>query len=106
MFLYAKKYIRKLAPSISGAGANADNGRASVGQFEAANVAKKCLLAAVKANTRAAHLWSNLANAYFSMGEHRIASKCLEKEELATRELSRRELVADKLGALLGKQVF
>ncbi|KAL3537412.1 hypothetical protein ACH5RR_000778 [Cinchona calisaya] len=50
-----------------------------LGQFEAANVAKKCLLAAVKADTRAAHLWSNLANAYFSMGDHRNASKFLEK---------------------------
>ncbi|KAL3535235.1 hypothetical protein ACH5RR_003696 [Cinchona calisaya] len=79
MFLYAKKYIKKIDLSISGAGANANDGGASVGQFEAANVAKKCLLAAVKADTTAAHLWSNLANAYFSMGDYRNVSKCLEK---------------------------
>ncbi|KAL3501949.1 hypothetical protein ACH5RR_036398 [Cinchona calisaya] len=79
MFLYAKKCIRKLDPSISGTEANVDDGGASAGQFEAANITKECLLAAVKADTRATHLWSNLANAYFSMDDHRNASKCLEK---------------------------
>lgn len=48
-------------------------------QVDAADVAKECLLAAVKADPKVAHLWSNLANAYFLMGDYRNACKCLEK---------------------------
>ncbi|KAL0441149.1 UNVERIFIED_CONTAM: hypothetical protein Sradi_0053800 [Sesamum radiatum] len=45
----------------------------------AVDVAKECLLAAVKADPRAAHIWTNLANAYYLIGDHRTSGKCLEK---------------------------
>lgn len=45
----------------------------------AVNVAKECLLAAAKADPRAAHVWVNLANAYYLVGDHRTSGKCLEK---------------------------
>ncbi|KAL8123378.1 uncharacterized protein LOC141717625 isoform X2 [Apium graveolens] len=60
------------------AGASADNG-ASRDQVTAVNVAKECLLAAVKADPKAAHIWTNLANAYYITGDYRSSSKCLEK---------------------------
>ena len=60
-----------------GAGANAGE-YASVDQVTA-NVAKECLLASLKVDPRAAHLWANLANAYYIIGDHRSSSKCLEK---------------------------
>lgn len=84
-FIQLKRYIKKLVPWILGAGSNSDDGvGASTDQVEAANVAKECLLAAIKADPRAAHLWSNLANAYFLVGDHRNASKCLEKVLFST----------------------
>lgn len=43
------------------------------------NVAKECLLAALKLDPKAAHAWANLANAYFVTGDHRSSAKCLEK---------------------------
>nr|XP_009760991.1 PREDICTED: uncharacterized protein LOC104213214 isoform X4 [Nicotiana sylvestris] len=61
-----------------GAGANALDGT-SADQVIAANVAKECLLAALKADSKAAHTWTNLANAYYLMGDHRSSAKCLEK---------------------------
>ncbi|CAI9112948.1 OLC1v1013461C1 [Oldenlandia corymbosa var. corymbosa] len=64
---------------VPGAGANGDDGGTSADQVAAASTAKECLLAAVKSDPRSAHLWSNLANAYSLMGDHRNASKCLEK---------------------------
>ncbi|XP_027126493.1 uncharacterized protein [Coffea arabica] len=76
---YAALLLCRYGSLISGAGAGANDGGASEEQVTAANVAKECLLAAVKSDPRAAHLWSNLANAYFLMGDHRSASKCLEK---------------------------
>lgn len=51
----------------------------------AVNVAKECLLAATKADPRAAHIWTNLANAYYLIGDHRSSGKCLEKVFLAPR---------------------
>nr|DAD40038.1 TPA_asm: hypothetical protein HUJ06_014361 [Nelumbo nucifera] len=45
----------------------------------AANVAKECLLAAVRSDPRAAHIWVNLTNAYYLVGDHSSAGKCLEK---------------------------
>lgn len=65
-----------------GAGANAGEG-ASANQVEAIHVARDCLLAALKADPRAAHLWANLANAYYLIGDHRSSSKCLEKVLMA-----------------------
>nr|XP_027123893.1 UDP-N-acetylglucosamine--peptide N-acetylglucosaminyltransferase 110 kDa subunit-like [Coffea arabica] len=76
---YAALLLCRYGSLISGAGAGANDGGASEEQVTAANVAKECLLAAVKSDPRAAHLWSNLSNAYFLMGDHRSASKCLEK---------------------------
>ncbi|RVW13367.1 UDP-N-acetylglucosamine--peptide N-acetylglucosaminyltransferase 110 kDa subunit [Vitis vinifera] len=52
---------------------------ASEDQLVAANVAKECLLAAVKVEPKAAHVWANLANAYYLMGDCRSSSKCFEK---------------------------
>ncbi|CAD6342902.1 unnamed protein product [Miscanthus lutarioriparius] len=40
---------------------------------------KECLLAAVKADPRAASVWVNLANAYYMDGEHRNSKRCLEQ---------------------------
>lgn len=42
-------------------------------------MAKECLLAAVKADPKAAHTWANLADAYDISGDHKSSSKCLEK---------------------------
>ncbi|XP_009631259.1 uncharacterized protein [Nicotiana tomentosiformis] len=61
-----------------GAGANALD-RTTADQVIAANVARECLLAALKADSKAAHTWTNLANAYYLMGDHRSSAKCLEK---------------------------
>lgn len=62
----------------SGAGANAGDG-ASGDQITAANVAKECLLTALKIDSKAAHLWGNLSNAYYMAGDHKSSGKCLEK---------------------------
>lgn len=63
---------------ILGAGANGDN-EACLDKNTAVNVAKECLLAAAKADPKAAHVWTNLANAYYMAGDHRHSGKCLEK---------------------------
>ncbi|KAM3282834.1 hypothetical protein P3S67_026479 [Capsicum chacoense] len=39
----------------------------------------KSVLAALKAESKAAHIWTNLANAYYLMSDHRSSAKCLEK---------------------------
>ncbi|KAM3374589.1 putative UDP-N-acetylglucosamine-peptide N-acetylglucosaminyltransferase SPINDLY isoform X1 [Capsicum galapagoense] len=70
------KYGSEVA--VSGAGANSLYGT-SADQITAANVAKECLLAALKADSKAAHIWTNLANAYYLMSDHRSSAKCLEK---------------------------
>ncbi|XP_042499019.1 probable UDP-N-acetylglucosamine--peptide N-acetylglucosaminyltransferase SPINDLY [Macadamia integrifolia] len=75
---YAALLLSKYGSVIAGAGANGGE-RASVQEVVAANVAKECLSAAVKADPRAAHAWVNLANAYYMCGDHRSAAKCLEK---------------------------
>lgn len=71
------RYIKFL-----GAGANSGES-ASINRVEAVNVAKECLLAALKAEPKAAHIWANLANAYYMTCDHRSASKCLEKVLMA-----------------------
>ncbi|TVU36116.1 hypothetical protein EJB05_18032 [Eragrostis curvula] len=48
-------------------------------QKEALAVAKECLLAAVKADPKAASVWVNLANAYYMAGEHKNSKRCLEQ---------------------------
>ncbi|XP_076901981.1 uncharacterized protein LOC143556578 isoform X2 [Bidens hawaiensis] len=60
------------------AGANGDT-EACLDRNTAVNVAKECLLAAAKADPKAAHVWTNLANAYYMAGDHRHSGKCLEK---------------------------
>ncbi|KAL2515402.1 tetratricopeptide repeat (TPR)-containing protein [Forsythia ovata] len=75
---YAALLLCRYGSVVAGAGANAD-GRTSADQVAAANVAKECLLAAAKADPRAAHIWTNLANAYYLTGDHRTSGKCLEK---------------------------
>lgn len=62
----------------SGAGGNVSAGP-YVHQKEALAVAKECLLAAVKADPKAASVWVNLANAYYMAGEHRNSKRCLEQ---------------------------
>lgn len=69
-------------PKFVGAGANAGEG-ASLEQVTTVNVAKECLLAALKIDPKAAHIWANLANAYFVTGDHRSSGKCLEKVLMA-----------------------
>lgn len=46
-------------------------------------MAKDILLAALKVDPKASHLWANLANAYHVMGDHKSSSKCLEKVVMA-----------------------
>ncbi|KAF5730914.1 Tetratricopeptide repeat (TPR)-containing protein [Tripterygium wilfordii] len=75
---YAATLLCKYGSVVAGAGANAGEG-SSVDQFAAVNVAKECLLAALRADPKGAHIWANLANAYYMTGDHRSSSKCLEK---------------------------
>ncbi|KVI06257.1 hypothetical protein Ccrd_015396 [Cynara cardunculus var. scolymus] len=75
---YAALLLCKYGSVVAGAGANADDG-ACEDRVTAVNVAKECLLAAAKADPKAAHVWTNLANAYYMAGDHRNSGKCLEK---------------------------
>ncbi|KAI9128870.1 hypothetical protein K1719_000353 [Acacia pycnantha] len=69
--------ICKMFP-LNYAGTSASEG-ASADQVVAVNVAKECLLAAVKADPKSGHIWTNLANAFSLCGDHRSSSMCLEK---------------------------
>ncbi|KAJ4839995.1 hypothetical protein Tsubulata_030830 [Turnera subulata] len=75
---YAAFILCKYGSVIAGAGANAGE-VASADQVEAITVAKECLLAALRSEPKAAHIWANLANAYYMNGDYRSSSKCLEK---------------------------
>ncbi|XP_050224143.1 probable UDP-N-acetylglucosamine--peptide N-acetylglucosaminyltransferase SPINDLY [Mercurialis annua] len=75
---YAALILCKYGSVVAGAGANAGEG-AIADHAEALNVAKECLLAALKVDPKAAHIWANLANAYYLTGDYRSSSKCLEK---------------------------
>lgn len=75
---YAALLLCKYGSIVAGAGANGDDG-ACKHRVTAVNVAKECLLAAAKADPKAAHVWTNLANAYYMAGDHRNSGKCLEK---------------------------
>ncbi|CAL5361909.1 unnamed protein product [Camellia sinensis] len=75
---YAALLLCKYGSVAGGAGANAGEG-APEDQVLAANVAKECLLAAVKMDPKAAHLWANLGNAYYLTSDHKSSGKCLEK---------------------------
>ncbi|KAG4389890.1 hypothetical protein GLYMA_06G174300v4 [Glycine max] len=75
---YAALLLCKYASVVAGPGASAAEG-AMTDQIMSANVAKECLLAAVKADSKSAHVWANLACAFSISGDHRSSSKCLEK---------------------------
>ncbi|KAJ0047782.1 hypothetical protein Pint_15608 [Pistacia integerrima] len=75
---YAALLLCKYGSVVAGAGANAGESACS-DQVAAINVAKECLLAALKVDPKAAHIWANLANAYYMTGDHRSSGKCLEK---------------------------
>lgn len=63
---------------FSGPGASADEG-AFPEQIEAANVAKECLLEATKGDSKVGTIWVNLSNAYYVLGDHKNARRCLEQ---------------------------
>ncbi|KAJ0972465.1 hypothetical protein J5N97_020424 [Dioscorea zingiberensis] len=76
------------------AGAGAGEGAASH-QVEATNVAKECLLAAIKSDPKSGPLWVNLANVYYVAGDHRNAKKCLEQAaKLEPNQMSARYAIA------------
>ncbi|KAJ3682435.1 hypothetical protein LUZ60_015008 [Juncus effusus] len=75
---YATCLICKHVSIIAGPGASGAEGSNS-NQVDAINVAKECLLTAVKAEPKSAPLWVNLANAYFLANEHRNSKNCLEQ---------------------------
>ncbi|KAJ8649144.1 hypothetical protein MRB53_002167 [Persea americana] len=75
---FAAFLLCKYGSVIPGAGTNAAK-EFSASQFVAANVAKDCLEAAVKADSKSGYIWVNLANAYSMVGDNRSAAKCLEK---------------------------
>ncbi|XP_030494198.2 probable UDP-N-acetylglucosamine--peptide N-acetylglucosaminyltransferase SPINDLY [Cannabis sativa] len=75
---YAALLLCKHGSVVAGAGADAGE-CASADQVTAVNVAKECLLASLQTDPKAAHLWANLANAYYMIGDHRSSSKCIEK---------------------------
>ncbi|XP_031091806.1 probable UDP-N-acetylglucosamine--peptide N-acetylglucosaminyltransferase SPINDLY isoform X4 [Ipomoea triloba] len=75
---FAALMLCKYGSVVAGAGANAD-GVALCDQEAAANVAKECLLAATNSDPKAAHIWTNLANAYYLTGDHKSSGRCLEK---------------------------
>ncbi|XP_047955640.1 probable UDP-N-acetylglucosamine--peptide N-acetylglucosaminyltransferase SPINDLY isoform X1 [Salvia hispanica] len=75
---YAALLLIKYGSVIAGAGANAD-AQTSMDHVSAVCIAKDCLLAGAQSDPRAAHIWTNLANAYNLIGDHRTSGKCLEK---------------------------
>ncbi|CAO2181998.1 unnamed protein product [Urochloa humidicola] len=75
---YAALLLCKYGSLSAGAGCNVSAGP-YLHQKEALAVAKECLLAAVKADPKAASVWVNLANAYYMAGEHRNSKRCLEQ---------------------------
>lgn len=78
MFSLASLIVCKEVIKFAGAGTNAAK-EFSASQFVAANVAKDCLEAAVKADSKSGYIWMNLANACSMVGDYRSAAKCLEK---------------------------
>lgn len=67
-----------IAKNFVGAGASAAED-ALADRAMAIHVAKECLLSAIKADGKSAHIWANLATAFSLSGDHRTSSKCLEK---------------------------
>ncbi|CAO1942708.1 unnamed protein product [Urochloa humidicola] len=75
---YAALLLCKYGSLSAGARCNVSEGP-YLHQKEALAVAKECLLAAVKADPKAASVWVNLANAYYMAGEHKNSKRCLEQ---------------------------
>ncbi|PKI66627.1 probable UDP-N-acetylglucosamine--peptide N-acetylglucosaminyltransferase SPINDLY isoform X2 [Punica granatum] len=91
---YAAHLLCKYGSTVPGAGANAGES-GFVDQTTAVNVAKECLLAALKAEPKASHIWVNLADACYVAGDYRSSCKCLEKAaKLDSNCLSTRYAVA------------
>ncbi|CAO2840498.1 unnamed protein product [Amaranthus hypochondriacus] len=76
---YAAILLCMHGSAVAGAGASVGEAGAESDSAAAINVAKECLLSAVKADPKAAHTWANLANAYDVSGDYRSSSKCLDK---------------------------
>ncbi|XP_078432986.1 tetratricopeptide repeat (TPR)-containing protein isoform X2 [Wolffia australiana] len=74
---YAAMLLCRYGSVISGPGTGANKG-ASTEQVEAANVAKECLIEATKADSKVGTIWVNLSNAYYVLGDHESARRCLE----------------------------
>lgn len=75
---YAVLLLCKCGSVIAGPGTNA--GEASYLQkVEDATVARDCLLAATKADTKSGPLWINLASAYHLIRDYKKAKRCAEK---------------------------
>ncbi|KAJ1286710.1 hypothetical protein BS78_03G372700 [Paspalum vaginatum] len=75
---YAAHLLCKYGSLSAGAGGSISAGP-YLRQKEALAVAKDCLLAAVKADPKAAPIWVNLANAYYMDGERMNSKRCLEQ---------------------------
>ncbi|KAK4779317.1 hypothetical protein SAY86_006845 [Trapa natans] len=91
---YAALLLCKYGCSVAGAGANAGKS-GFVDQATAVNVAKESLLAALKAEPKASHIWVNLSDAFYMAGDYRSSCKCLEKAaKLDSNCLSTRYAVA------------
>ncbi|KAG0497271.1 hypothetical protein HPP92_001962 [Vanilla planifolia] len=64
-------------------------------KIEAATVARDCLLAAIKADSKCGPLWINLANAYNLLRDHHNTRKCLDKvAKLEPNQMSARYAIA------------
>ncbi|KAK3162776.1 hypothetical protein QOZ80_1BG0093610 [Eleusine coracana subsp. coracana] len=75
---YAALLLCKYGSMSAGAGCKSSTGP-YLHQKETLAIAKECLLAAVKADPKAASVWVNLANAYYMAGEHKNSKRCLEQ---------------------------
>uniref|UniRef100_A0A0D9WXG4 UDP-N-acetylglucosamine--peptide N-acetylglucosaminyltransferase SPINDLY n=1 Tax=Leersia perrieri TaxID=77586 RepID=A0A0D9WXG4_9ORYZ len=75
---YAALLLCKHGSFAAGSGGNVSAG-SYLHQKDGLAVAKECLLAAVKADPKAASVWVNLANAYYMSGEHKNSKRCLEQ---------------------------
>ncbi|KAH9620006.1 hypothetical protein KSS87_003505 [Heliosperma pusillum] len=76
---YAAILLCKYSSPVAGAGASAGDLGVESDSAVAISTAKECLLAALKLDPKAAHVWANLASAYNIIGDYKSASKCLEK---------------------------
>ncbi|KAG0501672.1 hypothetical protein HPP92_001744 [Vanilla planifolia] len=91
---YATFLLCKYGSVIAGPGANSGEG-ACPHKIEAATVARDCLLAAIKADSKCGPLWINLSNAYNLLRDHHNTRKCLDKvAKLEPNQMSARYAIA------------